>query len=290
MSLATLIPAVVGAYPFGTLCALIGLVIVLAYYRHLARRRREDLLPIDRHVEYPLTDSRFWTSRRHLLGGISLSLLWLLLSAIADIRSGESWEWAFGIFAAFAGPAAFATLLLGCIFLWHHWQEAFADFSEPRDAFHQLQQSPDSSERSEASPMRIPLLKESMWGICALSLAVWISKLLGIVPERLLENPLVANIYDEILWIFIVTFLVVLWTSRNRFVLLLRIGALLVFTLIVLSGFAGFLWWLASELSPALVTLCAAIVVVNFLYFYRLERHASFEVSASSKQVGGSQA
>ncbi|HMK21529.1 MAG TPA: hypothetical protein VK466_04300 [Terriglobales bacterium] len=281
MLLATPIPAIVAAYPFGTLCALVGLVMVLAYYQRLARRHREGLLFVDRDVEYPLTDSRFWTARRHLLGGISLSLFWLLLSAMADIRSREPWEWAFLIFAAFAGPGTFVTLLLGCIFLWHHWQDTLADFREPRDAFHQLQQPVDTSERSELSRMRVPLLKESMWGICALSLAVWVSKLLGIVRERLLENSLVASIYDEIVWIFILTFLVVLWTTRNRFVLVLRTGVLLLFTLIVLSGLAGFLWWLVSELSPSLVLFSAAIVVVNFVYFYRLERSSSMRAVAA---------
>jgi hypothetical protein len=272
MFLATSIPAVVGTYPFGTLCALIGLLTVVAYYQHFARLHLDGLLPIDRNIEYPLTDSRFWTSRRHLLGGISLSLFFLLLSALADIRSRELWVWFFGVFAAFAGPGAVATLLMGCIFLWHHWQEAVADFREPRDAFQQLQEPADSSERAELSHLRIPLLQESMWGICALSLAIWLSKLFGIVPERLLEYPLVSNIYDEIVWIFITTFLVVLWTTRNRFVLLLRAGVLPVFTLIVLSGLVGFLWWLVFELSPLLVGFCVAIVVVNFIYFYRLKR------------------
>ena len=277
MLLAASIPAVVGSYRFGTLCALIGLATVLAYYRRLDRRKREGWLPADRSVEYPLTDSRFWTSRRRLLTGISLSQFWLVLSAIADNRSREPWVWFFGVFAAFAGPGAFATLLMGCIFLWHHWQETVADFREPRDAFHQLQQPVDTSERSELSHMRIPLLKKSIWGICLLSGAVWISKQLGIVPDRLLENPLVSAIYNEILWVFILTFVVVLWTTRDRFVLVLRTGVLLVFTLIVLSGFAGFLWWLASELSQFLVAFCAAIVGVNFVYFYRLERSFSKE-------------
>ena len=275
MFLATSIPAAVGAYPFGTLCALIGLVILLLYYQRVVKQHSAGQLPVDRDVDYPLTDSRFWTSRRHLLVGISLSLFFLLLSALADIRSREPWIWFFGIFAAFAGPGAIAMLLVGCIFLWHHWQEAFADFREPRDAFQQLQEPVDTSERAQLSHMRVPLLKESMWGICALSLAIWLSKLLGIVPERLLEYPLISNIYDEIVWIFITTFLILLWTTRNRFVLVLRACVLLVFTLIVLAGLAGFLWWLMSALSPLLVAFCVAIVVVNFVYFYRLMRNSS---------------
>ena len=270
------------AYPRGTTCAALGLFAVIAYY--LRREHARARLGIDRpSVEYPLTDSRYWRSRRDVLAGALLSALFLAVAGGADLKAHDPVDWGLRIFLVFMGAAAFGTLLLGCIFLWHHWVEAVADLRErPADIFHQFTRKPETSEREEMAPMRSGLLLKSLLGVCAILLASRLAARFGIVPERLLDNPLVGAIYNDILWLFFLTFVVVLWTTRSRIALIIRIVVLLIFSLIIVSATLFFGYWIASETAPAIVVLCAGIVVSNFIFYYRLERAATSAFPAAS--------
>jgi hypothetical protein len=270
------------AYPRGTLCAALGLCSVLAYYlrRERTRARLGAAPPPD---EYPITDSRYWTSRRHMLLGASLSALFLALASGADLKTHDPVDWGLRIFGVFMGSAAFGTLLVGCIFLWHHWTEAISDLRErPADLFRQFTRRPEGSERERLAPMRSGLLLKSLLGFCAILLASWLAVRFGIVPERLLDNPLLRAIYSDILRIFILTFVIVLWTTRSRIAAVLRVGVLLVFSLIILSATIGFGYWIASESAPAIVAFSAGIVVVNFVFYYRRERDATSSLPSLS--------
>jgi len=270
------------AYPRGTLLAALGLFAVLAYY--LRREHTRGRLGIATQPdECPLTDSRYWRRRRDVLVGSSLSALFLALASGADLRTYDPVDWGLRIFGVFMGAAAFGTLLLGCIFLWHHWTEAISDLRDrPPDLFSQVTRKSEESEREQLAPMRSGLLLKSLLGFCAILLASWLAARFGIVPGRLLENPLLGAIYNDILWIFILTLVVVLWTTRSRIAAVLRVGFLLVFSLIILSATIFFAFWIASESAPEIVAFCAGIVVVNFVFYYRLERVATSAFPAAS--------
>lgn len=258
-------------YPRGTLCAALGLFAVFAY--HMRRERIRARRGIAPPPEYPLTDSRYWTSRRDVLVGASLSALFLAIASGADLQTPNPLDWGLRIFLVFTAAAAFGTLLLGCIFLWHHWTETVSDLRQPPpDLFRQFTRKPEPSEREQIAPLRPGLLLKSLLGFCAILLASWLAARFGIVPERLLENPLLGALYSDILWTFILTFVVVLWTTRSRIAAVLRVGILLVFSLIILSATIFLAYWIASESTPALVAFCAGIVVLNFVFYYRFER------------------
>lgn len=254
-----------GAYPRGSLCALMGLLVVFLFY--LYNDPSPPLSPLA-----PAEGRKLWIRNRDLLIGISLSIFTLVASALADVRTRDVRELGFRIFAAIAGAGAVTTLLMGCLFLWRHWKEIVADLRHPRDLFHQLTGERVESETESLALLRAPLIRHSLWGICILALAIWASKRLGFVPERLLENPVIAEVYEHILWVFIVTLLVTLWSTRNRFVVLLRACLLLVFTLIIVAAMVFFLAWLASETAPALAACGTAMVLLNFVRFVRASR------------------
>jgi hypothetical protein len=218
-----------------------------------------------------------------MLMGASLSAFFLALASGADLKTHDPVDWGSRIFGVFMGSAGFGTLLLGCIFLWHHWIEAISDLRErPADLFRQFTRRPEGSERERLAPMRSGLLLKSLLGFAAILLASWLAARFGIVPERLLDNPLLRAIYSDILWIFILTFVVVLWTTRRRIAAVLRVGVLLVFSLIILSATIFFVYWIASGSAPAIVAFCTGIVLVNFVFYYRLERTATSSCSAAS--------
>jgi len=269
-------------YPRGTLCADLGLFAVLAYYlRREHTRARVSIAPLP--DEYPITDSRYWRNRRDVLVGAFLSALFLAIASGADLRPPDPVDWGLHILGVFMAAAAFGTLLLGCIFLWHHWTEAISDLRErPPDLFRQFTRKPEDSEREQLAPMRASLLLKSLLGFCAILLASWVAMRFGILPERLLENPLLGAIYNDILWFFFLTFVVVLWTTRSRIAAVLRICVLLIFSLIIGSATVFFVYWIASESAPAIVAFCAGIVVVNFVFYYRLERSVASALHAAS--------
>jgi hypothetical protein len=262
-----------GANPRGTVCALVGLLAVLAHYRRVWRAKQLGSPRQASASDYPANDSRFWTSRPYVLIGMLLSVATLALSGAVD---GSAGEWGLRVLATLALTAAWATLTVGCIFLARHWKEVVTDFRTPvhDDLFHQLTEKPDDSGRYEMAPHRLSLLTKSLLLACGLALAVEAAKRFGIAPERLLENPLLADIYDHVIWAFITTFLVLLWTTRSRLALVLRTGVLLVFSLIIVITAGFLLVWLASQNGPALVTLLAIMIWLNFVFFSRIERAA----------------
>jgi hypothetical protein len=270
------------AYPRGTICAALGLFAVLAYYLRRERARaRAGITP--QAYEYPITDSRYWTSRHDVLIGASLSVLFLAIASGVDLPTPDPVDWGLHIFTTLIGAAALGTLLLGCIFPWHHWIEAFADFRQrPPDLFQQFTKKPERSERDEMAPMRSSLLMHSFLGMSAILLAGWLAAQFGIVPESLLDDPLLGALYGHIVWIFILTFVIVLWTTRSRIAAVVRIFVLLVFSLIILSATIFLAYWIASESAPAIVAFCAGIILVNFVFYYRFERNASPTLSATS--------
>jgi hypothetical protein len=270
------------AYPRGTLCALAGVFLVLGYYLRAQRRASPDCIRDGIRIAYPLDDSRYWTSRPRTLIGIGLSALCLVASSLADGGINNPWEWGFRPFGALAGTGAFALLLLGCIFLWRHWREAIDDLREPRDTFRRLPQELAASERYAMAPMRGGLLKESLIALSAILFVVWVAKQLGIVPERLLENPVLEVIISHVVWIIIVAFLILLWTTRSRIAVVFRMAVMLIFSLIILSGGGYFVFWVAAQTAPVLVALCMGIVALNFVFFYRMERAAEANERSSA--------
>lgn len=261
------------AYPRGTICAALGLFLMFGYYLLRERARRCGRFASQPDGLYPATDSRYWTSRPDVLMGISLSALFLAATAVADLDSREPLDWGLRVFAALLGAAAFVTLLLGCIFIWRHWVEAIRELRErPPNLFEQSSQTEAVSERYAMAPLRSHLLLQSFLGLCAILCMAWVAVKLGIVPERLLDNPVVGEIYSHIVWIFILTFVIVLWTTRGRFAALIRLVVLFVFSAIIVPATIFFVYWIATESAPGVVLFCAGIVALNILFFFRLER------------------
>lgn len=262
------------AYPRGTICAGLGLFLTLGYYLLIEQARRYGRFASQPHGLFPATDSRYWTSRPYVLIGISLSALFIMTTAVADLASSDASDLSLRILFALLGSAAFTTLLVGCVFLWRHWIEAIRELRQPPpNLFEQFTQRVDQSERYALAPLRSHLLWHSLLGVCAILLAGWVAGKLGIMPEKLLDHPVVGAIYSHIIWIFILTFVIVLWTTRGRFAALIRLSVLLIFSAIIIAATIFFLYWLASDSTPVVVILCAGIVALNFVFFFRLERH-----------------
>jgi len=261
------------AHQRGTICAGLGLFFMLGYYLLRERARGSGRFVNQPNELYPATDSRYWTSRPDFLIGISLSAFFLAATAVSDLASRDPLDWGLRIFFALFAATAFMTLLVGSIFLWRHWTEAIRELRErPPDLFAQSTQTADNTARYAMAPLRSQLLRQSFLGVCAILLAGWVALKLGIMPERLLDNPVVGAIFDHIVWIFILTFVIVLWTTRGRAAALIRLAMLLVFSAVIVSATIFFVYWLASESAPVVVILCAGIVALNIVFFFRLER------------------
>jgi hypothetical protein len=196
-----------------------------------------------------------------------------MTTAVADLASSDPLDWTLPMLFGLLGSVAFTTLLIGCVFLWRHWIEAIRELRErPPDLFEQFTQTVHKSERYGLAPLRSPLLRHSFQGVCVILFVGWIAEKLGVVPGKLLDHPVVSAIYSHIIWIFILTSVIVLWTTRGRFAVLIRVAVLLVFSTIIVSATIFFVYWLASESAPLLVILCVGIVALNIVFFFRLER------------------
>lgn len=261
------------AYPCGTICAGLGLFSTLGYYLLRERARKYGRFVSQPDGLYPATDSRYWTSRPDFLIGLSLSALFLGATAVSDLASKDPLDWGLHIFFVLFGAAAFMTLLLGCIFLWRHWTEAISQLRErPPDLFEQSTQMADDANRYAMAPLRSQLLRQSFLGMCAILFVGWIAMKSGIMPERVLDNPVVGLIFGHVVWIFILAFVIVLWTTRGRAAAWIRLLVLLGFSAVIVSSTIFFVYWLASESAPLVVILCAGIVALNIVFFFRLER------------------
>jgi hypothetical protein len=282
-----LIELFVGAYPRGTACALIGMLVVLCHYLRWRKRALRNPTLICLSHKYPASDSRFWTSRSYLLIGISLSVGFLILSVVVDGQQNHP-DWQLHVLAACFAAGAVVILALGCIYLFRHWKEAIDDFREPasRNYFRELTQDPASSDRYALAPARIPLLKKSMWLACGVALFLFVMGKRGIPLERVLDNLFAATIFRHIFEVLILALLVVLWTTRNRIALFLRSVLLLLFSLILLPTLGLILFWLGSKLAPALVAFSAVTISLNVAFYYCIEKtHPSLPNTVTARRL-----
>jgi len=252
-------------YPLGTACALIGFLLVLSHYvvmkNMMGGKPGWLLIP----SSYSPTDSRFWRNQPYLLGGITLSLIWLCIASAVDASRHGVW-WPMGPFSAVFAGAAFSTLVPGHIYLVRHWNEFFLEV-RGRD--------PVDPDRYALAPLRLPLVRETLWLFAGFALLVSMLEKMGYRP--VFENEFLMAIYQHIVWGAILALVIVLWTSCSPIALLLRFVLLLLFTVILVGGTGWFLYWLATEIAPALVVLLAAMLALNFVFYHLLEarRHAS---------------
>jgi hypothetical protein len=252
------------------------MLIVLRHYLRWQKRalRNPSLICVSQ--KYPVSDSRFWISRSYLLGGIGYSIAFLILSVVADGQKIHS-DWVLQVLAATCAAGAVAILILGCIYLFRHWKEAIADFREPAslDYFRELTQDPASSNRYALAPARIPLLRRCIWLACGVALFLFVLGKRGITFKRVLDNLFAVSIFRRVLELLLVALLVILWTSRNRIAVFLRSVLLLLFSLILLPTLAFVLFWLGSEVAPALVAFSALMISLNFAFYYCIEKATS---------------
>ena len=244
-----------------------GFVAVGAYYLAAREAVRQGQGWLWVPSAFPATDSRFWTSRRYLLGGIALSLLFLGVSGgLAAHRQGESWGWGL-LCAAFAG-IAFTTLVPGFIYLARHWMEFLQDAAGEK---------PTDPERYAWAAWRGPLAKKTMWVFAGFALLVSGLEKLGYTHPS--DNVILRVLYEHVLWIAIFTLLVIVWTSKGVLALLLRFALLLFFSAVLTLGSAAFLYWVARQTIPTLVVLLAAMLSLNFVFYTLLEHsHSGFLV------------
>lgn len=253
----------IAKYPLGTACALVGFLFVLIYYLTVKNNLPGRLATGQFHrPSYPISDSRFWTKRPYVLGGMGLSILFLSLSSVADAHGLDS-EWPAVLFFALISAAAFATLIVGCAYLARHWKEFFAVVSGRNST------DPASD---PLAPAGLPLLKHAVWVFAGLALVV--SSLEKIGYRIPFSNPIIQEIYSHVLWLAIAAILILVWTSKNPVALLLRFALLFLFTVIVLGGLALFFIAAISATAPALVVLLAGIVILNFVFYHSIEGRA----------------
>jgi len=251
--------------PWETAWAGIGFAAVGAYYFAVREAVQQEPGWLWVRSAFPATDSRFWTSRRYLLGGVALSLLFLSVSGgLAAHRQGESWGWGL-LCAAFAG-AAFTTLLSGFMYLARHWMEFLQDAAGGK---------PSDRERYAWAPWRGPLARKTIWVLAGFALLVSGIEKLGYTHP--FDNPILRVFYEHVLWLAIFTLLVMVWTSKGILALLLRFALLLCFSAVLTLGSAAFLYWVARQTTPALVVWLAAMLSLNFV-FYTLLEHSHSEL------------
>jgi uncharacterized membrane protein len=77
---------------------------------------------------------------------------------------------------------------------------------------------------------------------------------------------------SKVVWFPIVAMFYALWKGRSHAALLLRFILLVFFSLIILPFVVFLLRWTASQIAPLLVTILAAITILNAAFYARRVR------------------
>jgi len=231
-------------FPSGTICGVLGLVAISAYYAKAWGTLRKPALITTQVPETPNPNCPLAAPNRmrFLKIGMSGSVVIYMLVGAFESPSGALMT-VTGALVGLCGALAVAGAGTGFVALWHLWKELVL----------QLRQA-----RVGRLLLSLPL---ALVGLVA---GLGAFDLLGWITEKL---PHVLNfLYSELFMVFIAAVFYLLWTGRSHVALLLRMILLVVFTAIISVSVVLALWWACSQSTCLMISCLAAVGAINTFF------------------------
>lgn len=244
---------VAGAFPRGTICAGIGLLVVAAYYARAWSDLRDGPEMYVSPAVPEISRTQPWPELRRLQLGILLTVLFVLLAGAADADPDWLSRLAGGLMGL-CGAFFFAMFAVGFVALANLWKELLWQFKKAK---------------VRSLLFSIPLA------------IVWLGLGLGII---LLLGKFVgsSSVWWEVLIIALMWHLIGemfhgLWKGRSHAALMLRLILLGFFSAIIITAAVfGFMWG-ASLTAPLLVTLASVMGTFNVFFYSHWVRPRAVE-------------
>jgi hypothetical protein len=243
-------PLVSGLYARGTLCAGVGLTVIVVYYVRawrLLQARSEPFISPDNLLS---TESHRWPELRYLKRGMFASVLFFMLAVAAEAPN----DWLYrltGCLIGFCAAISFAFGGLAMVSLANLWKELVL----------QLKQA-----RIGSLLWSVPL------ALLCLALGLGALVVLGMFVDRVPSSW--AFPIRLLLWVPIAIVFYILWKGRSHVALMLRLILMVSFSVIIIAALAFAFWWMTSQATPLLMVifLCAlgSLNVVFYSHWVRL--------------------
>ena len=259
------ITLVSGAYPRGTFCAGVGLIIIAAYYLRAWRSiRGRSELSLAPYTSVP-SGSQPWPELRYLQWGMSASALFFILAGAAD--SANDWlDRLVGCLMGFCAALGVGMFGVGFVSLANLWKELVLQLKKAKIG---------------SLLFSIPLAV--LW----LGLGIGVVILLGMFVEKIPESrkslfqtllwSLISVTIAGLLWHLISVAFDSLWKGRSHAALMLRLILMVAFTAIIVAAVAFGFWWITSQTAPLLVIFLSAIGSLDVLFYSHWVRLSALE-------------
>lgn len=254
-----------GAYPRGTLCAGVGLIIIAAYYQRAwrsLRGRSESSLTSYSSVS---NGSQPWPELRYLQWGMLASVLFFVLAGAAD--AATDWlDRLVGCLVGFCAALGVGMFGVGFVSLANLWKELVLQLKKAKIGF---------------------LLFSIPLAILWLGLGFGVLILMGMLVEKIPEFRkslfqvllwgLISLTITKLFWALISIVFNNLWKGRSHAALMLRLILMVTFSAIIIAALAFGSWWIAFQTAPLLVIFLSAIGALDVLFYSRWMRLLALE-------------
>ncbi len=242
-------------YRHGTIVAAVGFFALAAYYDLAWRSLKHRLI-----VPHPSNlEPRPWSAFQYLGWGAGASVLCFFLAAAVDTPP-TFLDRLVGALMGLCGVLFAFMFGFGLVALWNLWKESIQQLTA-KFQFRRYLQS-----YGIKAPSLLPSIPLAILGL-AVGIGVFLA--LGAVVPYLEQWHLPLR---ELLWIPIAVMFYALWKVRSHAALLLRFILLAFFTVLILSFVVWLLAWAALQTAPLLVTIFAAITILNAAFYVRWVR------------------
>jgi len=245
---APLFPAL---YRHGTIAAVFGFC-ALTVYCDLAWRSLKHRLIVSLP---PIVEPRPWSAFQYLAWGAGASVLCFMLAGAADAPTFL--DHVVGALMGLCGTIFAFMFGFGLVALWNLCRESIQQLKV------ELQFRRYIQSYGVKPPSFLPAFPLAILGL-AFGVGVFLA--IGVVGHYLEKWHLFSL---ELVWLPIVAMFYALWKSRSHAALLLRLILLVFFSLIILPFVVFLLAWTASQTAPLLVTILAAITILNAAFYAR---------------------
>jgi hypothetical protein len=241
-------------YRHGTIFAAVGFCALAVYYDLAWRSLKHHLI-----VSFPPNvEPRPWSAFQYLAWGAGASVLCFMLAGAAD--APKFLDHVVGALMGLCGTVFAFMFGFGLVALWNLWRESIQQLRGELQFRRYIQAF---GVKSLSFLPAIPL------AILGLALGIGIFLAIGVVGQYLEKWHLFSL---ELGWFPIVAMFYALWKSRSHAALLLRFILLVFFSLVILPFVVFLLRWTASQTAPLLVTILAAITILNAAFYARWVR------------------
>jgi hypothetical protein len=238
-------------FPSGTICGLLGLVAMSAYYAKAWATLRKPAVLTTQIPETPIWPPAASKGMHFLQIGIGGSVVVYMLVGAFESPSGTLMTLT-GALLGLGGAVAVAVVGAGFVALWHLWKELVLQLRQARVT---------------------RLLSSLPLALVGLSAGLGAFVMLGWITEKL---PRVLNfLYPELFWIFIAAVFYFLWTGRSHVALFLRLILLVLFTAIISVSVALALWWACSQATYLMIICLSSVGVINTLFYAAFVRDSA---------------